>query len=327
MNENENNTNNTQKKSSATGAIIWIIIVLLLGLAAYYIWHKAPVVVLPNLNEKTVVFTCDAGKTVSATFDLSTAGGVALTLSDGRVMSVPHAISADGARYANADESFVFWNVGNTAFITEGVGSTATTTYAGCIATPDTTTSASGTVTYRNDQYGFLLVIPATSTPSTTFKSFYALASNWRALTAPGSKGVGVVSIPVFSVNNNQGSAEGKPFPLYYDAEVRVGVSSNASDVASCLQKDAGYTSEPEQDVVLSGVTFKAYTFSDQAMMQYIKGVSYRAVHNGACFVVEQLATGSVYTDPTMTAGMSQATLDSYFEEAGTIARTFQFTK
>jgi membrane-bound inhibitor of C-type lysozyme len=31
-------------------------------------------------------------------------------------------MSGSGARYANADESFVFWNKGDTAFITEGGG-------------------------------------------------------------------------------------------------------------------------------------------------------------------------------------------------------------
>ena len=35
-------------------------------------------------------------------------------------MSVPQAMSGSGARYANADESFVFWNKGDDAFITEG---------------------------------------------------------------------------------------------------------------------------------------------------------------------------------------------------------------
>jgi len=30
------------------------------------------------------------------------------------------AMSASGARYANKDETFVFWNEGDTAFVTEG---------------------------------------------------------------------------------------------------------------------------------------------------------------------------------------------------------------
>jgi membrane-bound inhibitor of C-type lysozyme len=44
-------------------------------------------------------------------------------------MSVPRAMSASGARYANADESFVFWNKGDTAFITEG----EETTFKDCV--------------------------------------------------------------------------------------------------------------------------------------------------------------------------------------------------
>lgn len=62
-------------------------------------------------------FECHGGKTIAATFY---ADSVELKLSDGRDMTVPQAMSGSGARYANADESFVFWNKGNTAFITEG---------------------------------------------------------------------------------------------------------------------------------------------------------------------------------------------------------------
>ena len=78
-----------------------------------------------------VTFACDAGKTVRGIFHQN---GVQLLLSDGRNMTVPHAISASGARYANDDESFVFWNKGNTAFVTEGTGANSTTTYANCVA-------------------------------------------------------------------------------------------------------------------------------------------------------------------------------------------------
>jgi membrane-bound inhibitor of C-type lysozyme len=80
-----------------------------------------------------VTFACDAGKTVHGIFHQN---GVQLLLSDGRNMTVPQAVSASGARYANDDESFVFWNKGNTAFITEGTGADSTTTYANCVAQP-----------------------------------------------------------------------------------------------------------------------------------------------------------------------------------------------
>jgi membrane-bound inhibitor of C-type lysozyme len=39
-------------------------------------------------------------------------------------------LSGSGARYANSDETFVFWNKGDTAFITEGNGKE---TYSGCV--------------------------------------------------------------------------------------------------------------------------------------------------------------------------------------------------
>jgi membrane-bound inhibitor of C-type lysozyme/putative hemolysin len=64
-------------------------------------------------------FACDAGKTVNAVFTNGTQSSVKLTLSDGRELSVPQAASGSGARYANTNESFVFWNKGNTAFIEE----------------------------------------------------------------------------------------------------------------------------------------------------------------------------------------------------------------
>jgi membrane-bound inhibitor of C-type lysozyme len=78
---------------------------------------------------KKFLFTCDKGQTIDATFYPTDDKFVDLVLSDSRAMKVPLAISASGARYANADESFVFWNKGNTAFITES----GTTTYSGCV--------------------------------------------------------------------------------------------------------------------------------------------------------------------------------------------------
>ena len=58
------------------------------------------------------------------------ANSVNLKLSDGRSLTVPQAMSASGARYANKDETFVFWNKGDTAFVTEGKDGKET--YSGC---------------------------------------------------------------------------------------------------------------------------------------------------------------------------------------------------
>ena len=76
----------------------------------------------------SVTFSCTGNKTIQALFFEDKAE---LTLSDGRHMLLLQAISASGARYANTDELFVFWNKGNTAFIEES----NKTTFKDCIAT------------------------------------------------------------------------------------------------------------------------------------------------------------------------------------------------
>jgi membrane-bound inhibitor of C-type lysozyme len=75
----------------------------------------------------TAVFKCQGGKSIDATFY---ANSVSLKLSDGRSLMVPQAMSASGARYANKDETFVFWNKGDTAFVTEGKDGKET--FSGC---------------------------------------------------------------------------------------------------------------------------------------------------------------------------------------------------
>jgi len=77
----------------------------------------------------TAHFVCDAKKSITSTFDYIPADQVELILSDGTTATLPHAISADGARYANSDESFVFWNKGDTAFIQQN----GKETYSNCV--------------------------------------------------------------------------------------------------------------------------------------------------------------------------------------------------
>lgn len=77
----------------------------------------------------TATFVCAEDKSIVAKFYPDE---VALTLNDGRDLALPQVISGSGARYANADESIVFWNKGNTAFLTEGTDDNVT--YKDCVA-------------------------------------------------------------------------------------------------------------------------------------------------------------------------------------------------
>jgi len=74
----------------------------------------------------THFFTCSDGKIIGAEFSQHS---VHLALSDGRELMLPQTVSGSGARYANPDESFVFWNKGNSAFIEES----GVQTYSDCV--------------------------------------------------------------------------------------------------------------------------------------------------------------------------------------------------
>ena len=87
-------------------------------------------------------YICNEGKTIEAAFYKGEekpvqpgempipSGSVKIVLSDGRNLDLAQTISADGARYANSDESFVFWSKGNGALVLEN---NVEKSYIGCV--------------------------------------------------------------------------------------------------------------------------------------------------------------------------------------------------
>ena len=106
-------------------AIIVFVGVFLLGL---YLgrWIEDKSILGEPINK--VKFVCAENKAIYAHFYNNF---VYLNIGEGKRVYLPQTISASGARYANADESVVFWNKGDTAFITEGDPNTAT--YKDCV--------------------------------------------------------------------------------------------------------------------------------------------------------------------------------------------------
>jgi len=78
------------------------------------------------------LYRCAGGKTVDAVFSNGSRSSVSLRLSDGRSLSLPQRRSGSGARYANADQSFVFWSKGDSAIIEED----GQARYTGCSTKP-----------------------------------------------------------------------------------------------------------------------------------------------------------------------------------------------
>jgi membrane-bound inhibitor of C-type lysozyme len=143
------------------------LIVIALIVAGYYKTHVDTKEGPTLLN--SVSYACNEGKTINAQFydDPSKAqevvpgeppiptGSVSLVLSDGRQMTLPQTISASGVRYANADESFVFWSKGNGALVLEN---NEEKSYIGCVRTAAAT--ANLPEVYVNGTEGFSIRYP-----------------------------------------------------------------------------------------------------------------------------------------------------------------------
>ncbi len=150
---------------TTTAISVLAALVVLLGAGWWYYSSKTPTPVPEEPQPLAVVaFACDVGKSIGATFY---EGSVALTLSDNRTFELAQTQSASGIRYANTDESFVFWGKGNTAFVEEGAAQNQT--YTGCIiVAPD----PSGLLTqiYATSTAGFSIRFPQGYTIDQTYQ-------------------------------------------------------------------------------------------------------------------------------------------------------------
>lgn len=116
-----------------------IIVLVILGI--WYINNKDVFSPQALTFISEVNYICDDSKTIKASFyegkyipvepgepPIPT-GSVEIILSDGKSFNLPQTISASGVRYANNDESLIFWSKGDSAFILENNEET----YANCI--------------------------------------------------------------------------------------------------------------------------------------------------------------------------------------------------
>lgn len=227
----------------------------------------------------------------------------------------------------------------NDGTLTSVLGNSATSTPAENGATSTSATSAGGTgnsaqsggsansgsglgETYANATHGFTISYPR-ELSTEPFAVFHRLNNNdWRYGATATKRGTPVISIPVLRVDNT-GSTK-KNYPLYYTAEVRVGVST---DTAQCYAKDDGYTNQTVTDVTINGVNFKKFVFGDAAMQQYVNGASYRTIRNNKCYVIEQIENGSSYKDETLVGGYTDADLDAIYARTTPIVMSFKFSK
>jgi membrane-bound inhibitor of C-type lysozyme len=99
--------------------IFLVIIIFMIGFYSGKFYESSKI---PMVTE----YACSDKKTVGVQYYDEK---VHIGLSDGREYTLPQAVSASGARYANESGSLVFWNKGDGVFLQEG----SLVTYSNCL--------------------------------------------------------------------------------------------------------------------------------------------------------------------------------------------------
>lgn len=151
------------------------VILICIFLIGTFLWFQSGNSIKKTTNTATTKvqeinasYSCNGGKIIDATFIKGEpktvksgepplpGGKVNLILNDGRNITLSQTISADGSRYANKDESFVFWSKGNSALILEN---NIENNYKGCMVIASDPGDLPNV--YTNGETGFSVRYPA----------------------------------------------------------------------------------------------------------------------------------------------------------------------
>lgn len=185
-------------------------------------------------------------------------------------------------------------------------------------ATPEV---SEGMAIYTNGIYGFSLFYPEQAEVSYEFATSYHLGSSWRANALPDVPGTPIVAIIPYRTSSEDS------YPRSFTALVRIGASQDERELRRCEEADvsAGETALPDREI--AGRPWKAFAFESAAMMQYVRGVSYRTVFEGRCIALEQIRTGSTYRDMASERDIPDEVLDAEYEKLAQIVASFSFAR
>ena len=148
-----------------TKTYVSLIIIVLAGIALYFMVRPSPVTTPASTAPiNSMTYVCNLDKKINAEFYAGTpvaqtegqppvpTGSVKLTFENGNTMTLNQTISADGGRYANSDESFIFWSKGNGAMVLQN---NEEKDYSGCIMVAPDNTAQNLSQVYASAQNGF----------------------------------------------------------------------------------------------------------------------------------------------------------------------------
>ncbi len=284
-------------------ALLLIVpVVLVLALGALFLWQtdRGHAPGAPTL----ATFYCAQGKTIGATFST---GSVALALSDGRSLSLPQTISGSGARYeaSTTASDIVFWNEGDTAFITENTA----TTFANCVA--GRMSAANGLQTFTDQSQTF----------SFSFPSAFSLFGNTDGYTQSWSEQATTTGMLLAEIDIPKSYVPGTNFG---DAKFTVGTSADPSAVATCLSYPAGGPVSSSTPVTINGVAYQKVSYGDAGAGNRYDTESYRTIRDNQCWAIEYTIHYSVFENypPGAVTRFDEAPLTATLDQ---VAQSFTF--
>ncbi|MDB5188908.1 MAG: hypothetical protein JWM92_506 [Candidatus Nomurabacteria bacterium] len=288
--------------------VFYIVLLVLVLIVGYSFVHKGSTPIpaaIPPVTQPvtaTALFTCDSGSTITASFS---DGSVNLTLSDGRHLTLPQIIAADGAQYQQG--TILFINKGDQAFLKEGTA----TTYNNCLTgTAGTATNGLKSFTDQGKTFTF------------TYPQAFSLAGggigytqDWKA------NSDGTLGLVLATVNVPQSY---QPKTNFGDAKFTVGTSSDPKAVTNCLNDISG-NGVTKSATTINGVPYTTFVSTDAGAGNRYETTSYRTVRNGQCYAIEYTIHYVVLAnfDPSM--GVSAYNSVQVHNDLNSIMQGFKF--
>lgn len=179
-------------------------------------------------------------------------------------------------------------------------------------------TNSNQQITHVNDTYGFSISYPKTCIPQKTFSKYDLLSDRWMAGAPEDTKGKAILCIPIIRIVSDSS------YPRTWNTEVRIGVTEDNAELRSFLSKSA-YSMDPPKQQKIGNEMFYVFPISDAAMMKFIRGYSYRVIHDGIGYAIEMVTIGSNYREDKSPKDISDQVLSEFDNQAEKIIKSFQF--
>lgn len=213
--------------------------------------------------EETIVSPTDSGQ-VPTSF-----GTAIVTLDDGRTLNLKQAISADGGRYTNNGDVFVFWSKGNGALVLENG---AEKTYRGCVKTSEVDPTVKLQSVFADLEGSFSIRLPSILS-STTLG--YAIDETFTRIRNPNQTISGVIfTIPVAMATGTN---------LSKDSYISVEQIKNSTRCSGDLFLSGAQSTSSVTD---SGVAYSLATSSEAGAGNLYEEVVYAVVGTNPCVAV-----------------------------------------